>query len=166
MWAKLPAKTSPPALFWATIIVNLYRIFTVVRWYCTTINSVNSRPCPPVPQLPKKEATMPLGAFYPPIVVDTSFLSQKSKFGRLQAEIRGILDYIRTVHLGGLQTVMARTYIPSLHFFINKLHEYATRYQEQLEASLGTTEKVECLRSLIATLAACLPILIPPPPES
>lgn len=53
---------------------------------------------------------------------------------------------------------MARTYIPSLRFFVTNVHKYATRYQPQLSLALTSDqyaallEFIGCCANLLAKL--------------
>lgn len=58
---------------------------------------------------------------------------------------------------------MAKTYLPGLYYAILGMQRYATKWQAQLGANM-TTEQAECLAALLAAVAKCLPLFIPPPP--
>lgn len=53
---------------------------------------------------------------------------------------------------------MTRTYIPTLRFFLNQLHRYATAHQTTLQVYL-TTEQAACLLAVINAIAECLAVL-------
>lgn len=57
----------------------------------------------------------------------------------------------------------SRTYLIGLYAVLKTAHRYATRYQSTLTAHM-TTEQATCLTSVIAALADCMVLLIPPEP--
>jgi hypothetical protein len=60
------------------------------------------------------------------------------------------------------ETEMAKTYIPALYFVLKHAHRYATRYQPQLQQAM-TEQQYNCLVAVIAAIAECLPLILPPP---
>lgn len=58
----------------------------------------------------------------------------------------------------------AKTYLVALYLVFNAAHRYGTRWQARIETSLGTSDKINCFRAVLAALAECLPLLLPNPP--
>jgi hypothetical protein len=51
-----------------------------------------------------------------------------------------------------------KTYVPAARITINKLHEYLTRYAEQIQANVEP-DVWTCLSDLITALAQCIVVL-------
>ena len=57
-----------------------------------------------------------------------------------------------------------KTYLYGLYLAFHAAQRYGTRWQARIEASLGTTERIDCFRAVLAALNACIPLILPSPP--